>query len=226
MVLGHPSGYEHCVSLFVSFSCLDSHHPVHPCFWIEDFREAPRTGKPFFVKPIHGKVSRQSMWGITVLIIGAVIPMHPAPAIVVTTPGGEPPNRVEAPKHTSYAWTSSSVAPVQDRACVLELFQFAPEALARDVLPTQRDESTWKQSDYGFAPFWAARLKRQFGKTPTWTPSIGSRVWLRLPVWLCHMMISFLLRRTHPNCIGCALPIIGFPIVSGKFGKRNYEPSS
>ena len=41
MVLGHPWGYEHCVSHFARFNCLYSHHPVHPCFWIEDFREAP-----------------------------------------------------------------------------------------------------------------------------------------------------------------------------------------
>ena len=119
MVLGHPWGYEHCVSHFARFNCLYSHHPVHPRFWIEDFREAPRTGKPFLVKPIHGKVSRQSVWGITVPIVGAVTPMHPAPAIVVTPAGGEPPNRVEAEKHISYALTASSVAPVQDRACAL-----------------------------------------------------------------------------------------------------------
>ena len=166
MVLGHPWGYEHCVSHFARFNCLYSHHPVHPRFWIEDFREAPRTGKPFLVKPIHGKVSRQSVWGLTVPVIGAVTPTHPAPAIVVTPPGGEPPNRVEAEKHISYALTASSVAPVQDRACALELVELAPEALARDVLPTRRDGSMWTQSDYGLTPYWAARVKKQFGKNP------------------------------------------------------------
>ena len=120
----------------------------------------------FWVKPIHGKVSRQSVWGITVPIIGAVTPMHPAPAIVVTPPGGEPPNRVEAEKHISHALTASSVAPVQDRACALELVEFAPETLARDVLPARRDGSVWKQSDYGLTPYWAARVKKQFGKNP------------------------------------------------------------
>ena len=75
------------------------------------------------------------MWGVTVPIIGAVTPMHPAPAIVVTPPGGEPPNHVEAKKHISYALTASSVAPIQDRACALELVEFAPEIFARDVLP-------------------------------------------------------------------------------------------
>ena len=83
IVLGHPWGYEHCVSHFTWFNCLYSHHPVHPRSWSEDFREAPRAGKPFLVKPIHGKVSCQSVWGITVPIIGAVTPMHPAPAMVV-----------------------------------------------------------------------------------------------------------------------------------------------
>ena len=166
MVLGHPWGYEHCVSHFARFNCLYSHHPVHPRFWIEDFCEAPRTGKPFLVKPIHGKVSRQSVWGLTVPVIGAVTPTHPAPAIVVTPPGGEPPNRVEAEKHISYALTASSVAPVQDRACALELVEFAPEALARDVLPTRRDGSMWTQSDYGLTPYWAARVEKQFGKNP------------------------------------------------------------
>ena len=164
MVLGHPWGYKHCVSHFASFNCSYSHHPVHPRFWIEDFREVPRTGKPFSVKPIHGKVSRQSMWGITVPIIGAVTPMHPAPAIVVTPPGGEPPNGVEAEKHISYALTASSLAPVQDRACALELVEFAPETLARDVLPTRRDGSVWTRSDYGLTPYWATRVKKQFGK--------------------------------------------------------------
>ena len=70
MALGHPWGYEHCVSHFVRLNCLYSHHPVHSCFWIEDFHEAPRTGKPFLVKTIHGKVSRQSVRGITVLKLG------------------------------------------------------------------------------------------------------------------------------------------------------------
>ena len=166
MVLGHPWGYEHCVSHFVRFYCLYSHHPVHPRTWIEDLREAPRTGKPLLVKPIHGKVSRQSMWGITVPIIGAVTPMQPGPAIVVAPPGGEPPNRVEAEKHISYALPASFMAPVQDRACALELVEFAPEALARDVLPTRRDGFVWTQSDYGLTPYWAARVKKQLGENP------------------------------------------------------------
>ena len=166
MVLGHPWGYEHCVSPFACFNCLYSPHPVHPRFWIEDFREAPRTGKPFLVKPIHGKVSRQSVWGITVPIIGAVTPVHLAPAIVVTPPGGEPPNDAEAEIHISYALTAFSVAPVQARACALELVEFAPGTLARDVPPTRRDGSMWTQSDYGLTPYWAARVKKQFGKNP------------------------------------------------------------
>ena len=69
MVFGHPWGYEHCVSHFTRFNFLYSHHPVHPRFCIEDFREGPRTSKPFLVKPIDGKVSCQSVWGITVPII-------------------------------------------------------------------------------------------------------------------------------------------------------------
>ena len=65
------------------------------------------------------------MWGITVPIIGAVASIYPAGAIVVTPPGGEPPNRVEVEKHISYALTASSVAPVQDQACALELSFFS-----------------------------------------------------------------------------------------------------
>ena len=152
VVLGHPWGYEHCVSHFARFNCLYSHHPVHPRFWIEDFREAPRTGKPFLFKPIHGKVSRQSVWGVTVPIIGAATPIPPASAIAVTPPDGEPPNRVETAKYISYALTASFVAPVQDRACALELVEFAPEQLARHVLPTRRDGTVWKQSHYGLTP--------------------------------------------------------------------------
>ena len=68
--------------------------------------------------------------------------------------------------------------------------------------------------------------KNNVERTPTWTPSIGSRVRPRLPVGFRRLKISFPLPRTPPNCIGCALPIIGFPSVSGKFGKKNYEPSS
>ena len=116
MVLGHPWGYEHCVSHFARSNRLYSHHPVHPRFWIEDFHEAPEIGKMFLVKPIHGKVSRQSVWGITVPIIGAVTPTHPDPAIAVTPPGEGLPNHVEAGKHISYALTACSVAPVQDQA--------------------------------------------------------------------------------------------------------------
>ena len=166
MGLGHLWGYEHCVSHFAHFNCLYSHHPVHPCFWIEDYREAPRTRKPLLVKPIHGKVSHQSVWSITVRIIGAVTPMQPGPAIVVTHPVGEPRIPVEAEKDISYALTASSVAPVQDGACALGLVEFAPETRARDVLPARRDGSVWKQSDYGLTPYWAARVKNQYGKNP------------------------------------------------------------
>ena len=161
---GDPWGYEHCVSHFSRFNCLYSQHPVHPSFWTEDPREAPPTGKSFLVKPIDGKVSRQSVWGITVPIIEAVTPMHPAPAIVVTPPAGEPPNRVEDEKHISYALTPSSPAPVQDRACALELVGFAPETPAGDVPRARCDGSVWKQSDYGLTPYWAARVKKRFGK--------------------------------------------------------------
>ena len=141
------------MSHFVRFNCLYSHHPVHPRFWIEDFREAPRNGIPFSDKPIHGKVSRQSVWGITLLNIGAVTPIHPAPAIVVTPPDGDPPNPVKAENHISYALTASCVAPKQDQGCALELVEFAPETLARDVLPARRDGSVWKQSEYGLTPY-------------------------------------------------------------------------
>ena len=75
MVLGHPLGYEHCVSHFARFNSLYSYHPVHPRFPIGDFREAQRTGKPFSVQPIHGKMSRQSVWGITAPFIWAVTPL-------------------------------------------------------------------------------------------------------------------------------------------------------
>ena len=92
--------------------------------------------------------------------------MHPAPAIVDTPPGGEPPNRVDAEKHISYALTASSVAPVHDPACAREAVEFAPKTLFRDVLPTRRDGSVWKQSDYMFTPHWAARFKKRFGKSP------------------------------------------------------------
>ena len=67
--------------------------------------------------------------------------------------------------------------------------------------------------------------KNNLAKTPTWTPSIGSGVWTRLPVGFRRLKISFPVPRTPPNCIGCALPIIGFPIMFGNFGKKNYEPS-
>ena len=159
MVLRHPWGYEHCGGHFARVSCLNSRHPVHPRFWIEDFREASGTGEQFLVKPIHGKVSRQSVRGITFRIIGVVTLMHLAPAIVVTPPGGEPSHGVEAEKHISYALTTSSVAAVQERACALELVEFAPETLPRDVLPARRDGSMWKQSDYGLTLYWAARVK-------------------------------------------------------------------
>ena len=226
MLLGHPWGYEHCVSHIAGFHCLYSHHPVHPRFLIEDSRETPQTGEPFWVKPIHGKVSRQDVWGITVPIIGAVTPMHPAPVIVVTPPGGELPNRVEAKKHISYALTASSVAPVPDWACALELVEFAPETLARDDLPARRDGSVWKQSDYGLTPYRAARVKTISAKSLAWTPSIGSRVWPRLPIGFRSLMISFPLPRSLFNSIGCALPIIGFPSVSGESRKKDYEPPS
>ena len=61
---------------------------------------------------------------------------------------------------------ASSVAPVQDGACALKLVEFAPETLARDLLPARHDGSVWKQYDYGLAPYWAESVKKQFGKNP------------------------------------------------------------
>ena len=61
-------------------------------------------------------------------------------------------------------------------------------------------------------------LNNTLAKTRMWTPSMGFRVWLRLPVEFRHWMIAFPVPRTHPSCIGCALPIICFPIVSAGCG--------
>ena len=92
--------------------------------------------------------------------------MHLSPAIVVTPPRGQPPNPVEAEKHISYALTTSSVTPVQDRACALELVKCVPEILARDVPPARRDGSVWKQSHSCLTPYWVARVKEKFGINP------------------------------------------------------------
>ena len=199
---------------------------MHPRYWIEDFREAPRTGKPFLVRPIHGKVSCQSVWSITVPITGAVTPMHPAPAIVVKPPGCKPPNRVEAEKHISYALTASSVAPVQDGACALELVEFAPETLARDVLPTRRDGSMWTQSDYGLTPYWAARVKKQFSKNP------DSDAFNRVPGmakatrWVSPLEDFFSTPADPSKLYWMCPPYHPFSDCVGKFGKKNQEPSS
>ena len=155
---------------FDSFNCLYSNHPLHPRFSIEDVHEAPRAGKTFLVKLIHCKVSRQSVCGITVQIIGAATAMHPALAIVVVPPGGRPCSPVEAEKGISHALTASSVAPVQDRAWASELVEFAPKTLARDVVPTRRDGSIWKQSDYGLTPYRAACVEKQYGNNPDVDP--------------------------------------------------------
>ena len=173
---------------------------------------------------MYGKVSRQSVRGITVPIIGAVTPMHPAAAPVVTPPGGEPPNRVEAEKHISYALTASSVAPVQDWACSLELVEFASKTLAvmfylHGVIGPCRSSLIMASRHIG-----PQASKSNSAKTPTWTLSIGSRVWLRLPVRFRHSMISFPPPQNHQSCIGCAHPIIAFPRFSKKFAKRNYGP--
>ena len=145
-------------------------------------------------------------WGITVPIIGAVTPTHSAPAIVVRPPGGEPPNRVAAEKHISSALTAFSVAPVQDRACALELVEFAPETLARDVLlhaAMGPCGSSLKQFAFNMVPGMAQATRcllplDDFFSTPADTSKL---------YWMCP-------------------PIIGFPILSRKFGKINYEPSS
>ena len=83
---------------------------------------------------------------------------------MVTPPDWEPPNSVEAEKHISFALTASSVGPVQDPACALELAEFAPEIVDRDVLSTRRDGSMWKQSDYGITPYASKCVKKQFGR--------------------------------------------------------------
>ena len=146
--------------------------------------------------------------------------MHPAPAIVVLPPGGEPPNRVEDEEHISYALTASSVAPVQDRASAWELVEFAPETLARDVLPTRRDGSMWTQSDYGLTPYWAAHVKKQFGKTQDVNAFHSVPGMAQATRWVSLLEDLFPLSRTPPNCIGCALPIIGFLSVSENSAKK------
>ena len=201
MVLGHPRGYKHCVSRFARFSCSYSHHPVRAYFWIEHFREAPQTGKPFLVRPIHGKVSRQSMWGVTVQIIGAVTPRHPAPAIVVTPPGGEPPNRFEADKHISYALTASSVAPygiVHVRWTSLNLLpRLLPVMFClHGVMHLCGSSLTMASRRIG-----AHVSKSNLAKTLTRTPSIGSQLWLRLFAGFRRSTSSFPPPRAHPNCI-------------------------
>ena len=141
------------------------------------------------------------------------MPTPAAPAIVVTPPDGEPPNRVEAEKHLSYALTASSVAPLQDPACAFELVEFAPETLARDVLPTQRDGSIWKQSGNGLTPYWAGRVKKQLGKSPDVDAFNGVPGMVQATHWFHLPMTSFPPQRIHPNCIGCARRTIIFPIV-------------
>ena len=111
-------------------------------------------------------VQCHSVWGVTLPIIGAAIPKHRAPAIVVTPPDGEPPYCVEANKHISYALTASSVGPVQDLVCALELAEFAPEIVDGDVLSTRRDGSMWRQSDYGITSYAVERVKKKFGRNP------------------------------------------------------------
>ena len=69
-------------------------------------------------------------------------------------------------KHISYALIASLVAPVQGRACALELAEFAPKTPPRDVLPAQCNGSVTKQSDYSLTPHSAACVKKQFGKNP------------------------------------------------------------
>ena len=130
--------------------------------------------------------------------------MHPASAIVVKPPSGEPSNLVEAEKHIFYASTASSVAPVQDQACALVVVE-----LATKPLPVML-HLHGLMGPCGSSQIMASRrigprvLKANLANTRMWTPSLGFWVWLRLPVGFCHLMLSFLLPRTHPNCIGCA----------------------
>ena len=65
--------------------------------------------------------------------------------------------------------------------------------------------------------------KNNLAKTLTWTPSIGSRVWPRLPVGFRRVKISFPLPRTHSNFIGCALPIIAIIGISDCVRKIRQE---
>ena len=112
------------------------------------------------------------MWGITVLIIGAITLMHPAPAIVVTPPGGKAPNRAEAEEHISHALTTSSLAPVQDRACALELVEPFPVRFYLNCV-TGPCGSSLTMALRRIVP---RLLKSNVAKTPTFTPSIGSWV--------------------------------------------------
>ena len=182
--------------------------------------------KPQTSNLIHGKLSRQSVWGKTVPIIGAVTPMHPAPAIMITPPDGKSLNRVEAKKHISYAlmippWPQCRIGLL--RSSSLNLLP-KPLPLMFYLLGVMGPcGSSLPMASHRIRP---RVLTHNLEETPTWKPSIGSRVWLRLPVGFRRWMKSFPLPRTHHNCIECALRGIGFPIVSRKFGQRNYEPSS
>ena len=81
-------------------------------------------------------------------------------------------------------------------------------------------------SDNGLRPYWASRVKKQFGKNHDVDAFNRVEGMAQATRWVSPLEDFFSDPRTPPNCIGCALPIIGFPIVFGKFGKKNYEPSS
>ena len=166
------------------------------------------------------------MWGITIPIIGVVTPMHPAPAIVVTSPGGEPPNRVEAEKHISYALTASSVAPVRDRAGALQLVEYAPKTIGRDVLPTRRDGTMWKQSDYGLTPYCTAHVKKQFGKDPDVDAFNRVPGMAQATRWVWALDDFFSTPADPSKLYWMCPPYHPFSDCVWKVRKRNYEPAS
>ena len=79
----------------------------------------------------------------------------------------------------------------------------------------------WEQSDYGLTPYWAACVKKQFGKKPDVDAFNGVPGMAQATCWVSPLDDFISDPRTHPKCIACALRIIRFPSVSGKFGKKN-----
>ena len=165
IVSGHPWGFDFCLGHFARFACLYLFHPSHPRIRVGGFRQLKTTGKPNFLKPVKGTLTRQSLMGLRVAAMPAADPL--VIASVGDAPDASPPCGMEAKMEVEgLLEVSLSIASVRGRQEQLELRPFTPLIPQPNQKPRNASGTARKDIHYGSTDYRAKRVRDKFGRTP------------------------------------------------------------